>query len=257
MKRLEIKGKTFGIGRPLLCVAVMERTKEEIIREIAFLAESRADIIEWRVDAFEKANDCNAIREILHAVAPYFEKKLFLYTFRTKKQGGEAEADAEMMMDIHDLATESGCVDLLDLEFLEEEHAFREIRRLHKKGVAIVASHHDFDGTPSLEVMKMLLEKMCEGGADLVKLAVMPHTREDVRNLLTVTAQFAEENPDVPIITMSMGSMGSISRLCGETFGSCVTFGAHKRASAPGQFEMNCLLDILELLHESEARERG
>lgn len=95
---------------------------------------------------------------------------------------------------------------------------------------------------------------MCQGGADIVKLAVMPNKVDDVLRLLSVTAKFHEENPDTPIITMSMGQMGSISRLSGETFGSCVTFGAHEKPSAPGQYEMNRLLEILDAIHESNER---
>ena len=99
--------------------------------------------------------------------------------------------------------------------------------------------------------MYTLLAQMYAGGADIVKLAAMPQSAGDVLALLEVTARFREEHPDVPVITMSMGKLGSISRLCGETFGSCMTFGAHKKASAPGQYEMNRLLGILDAIHES------
>ena len=69
--------------------------------------------------------------------------------------------------------------------------------------------------------------------------------------LLDVTAQFREENPDTPVITMSMGSLGGISRISGETFGSCVTFGAHEKPSAPGQFAMKELRQMLDTIHAS------
>ena len=78
----------------------------------------------------------------------------------------------------------------------------------------------------------------------------MPQTEEDVLRLLSVTSEFYKENPDTPIISMSMGKLGMISRLCGETFGSCVTFGAGKNASAPGQIPVEKLQMILTTLHE-------
>ena len=160
------------------------------------------------------------------------------------------ELAPDELSDLHDLAAESGCVDLLDLEFFEEEHPARKIRKLHKQGLKVIASHHDFYETPDREVMKMLLEQMCAGGADIVKLAVMPQNMEDVLKLLSVTYEFKEENPDTPVITMSMGKMGMISRLCGESFGSAITFAAHKKASAPGQMEMHEVADILERIHK-------
>ena len=56
---------------------------------------------------------------------------------------------------------------------------------------------------------------------------------------------------DRPIITMSMAGTGVISRLCGEVFGSSMTFGAAKKASAPGQMGVEDLSTVLGLLHKS------
>lgn len=251
MKQLVVKNREIGTGKPLICVPVMEQSKEKIITEITYLTKSPADMIEWRVDAFEEFSNFNAVREILETVAPVLGDKIFLYTFRSKKQGGEAQADSGMLADLHDLAAESGCVDLIDLEYFEEEKPLRKIKQLQEKGVKVVASHHDFEETPPRDVMKMLLERMCAGGADIVKLAVMPNCAKDVLNLLEVTESFKRENEDTPVITMSMGKLGSISRLCGETFGSCVTFGANKKCSAPGQYQMQDLAMVLEAIHKS------
>ncbi len=247
---MEVKGKNIGAGRPLICVPVMEGDNDSVIREIAYLAESCADMIEWRIDTFKKFRDYNAVREVLAAAGPVLEKKLFLYTFRTIRQGGEGDVDDETLLDLHDLAAESGCVDFLDLEYFQEERPLRKIKKLHDAGIKVIASHHDFQETPPPEVMRMLLERMREGGADIVKLAVMPQNRRDVLNLLEVTGDFMEQHKDTPIVTMSMGRLGNFSRICGETFGSCITFGVHKKASAPGQVEMNHLAQILDMVHE-------
>lgn len=246
-----IKGKEIGKGKPCVCVPVMGKTKDTIVDEIFALTKSRTDIIEWRVDAFCDYKNYNAIREVLQEVAPHLQEKIFLYTFRTKIQGGMGEVTAEELEDIHQLAAEAGCVDLLDLEYFEEEYPIIKIRQLQEKGVKIVASHHDFAETPEREVMKMLLENMCAGNADIVKIAVMPQSAEDVLRLLSVTNEFYRENPDTPIISMSMGKLGMISRLSGETFGSCVTFAANKESSAPGQLNMDRVIDIVEYLHQN------
>jgi len=41
----------------------------------------------------------------------------------------------------------------------------------------------------------------------------------------------------VPLITMSMGAIGAVTRFCGGAFGSAATFGVTSgtTASAPGQ----------------------
>ena len=50
---------------------------------------------------------------------------------------------------------------------------------------------------------------------------------------------------------MAMAGTGVISRLCGEVFGSALTFGAAGKASAPGQMGVNDLNTVLNLLHKS------
>ena len=69
----------------------------------------------------------------------------------------------------------------------------------------------------------------------------------DVQQLLDATQEMSGKYADRPIITMSMGA-GVVSRLCGEYFGSAMTFGAVGQVSAPGQIpveELNAAMDIL------------
>ena len=86
-------------------------------------------------------------------------------------------------------------------------------------------------------------------GADVAKLACMPNSAKDVLTLLSATEAVKSQYPDEPIITMSMGKLGAISRISGEIFGSALTFGSAKKASAPGQLEVTTLQQILRALH--------
>ena len=112
-------------------------------------------------------------------------------------------------------------------------------------------SNHDFFKTPSKEEIISRLCAMQEKGADIPKIAVMPQSKKDVLTLLSATNEMAEEHANRPIITMSMAATGVISRLAGEVFGSCLTFGAAKKASALGQMGVNDLKTVLETLHKS------
>ena len=47
-----------------------------------------------------------------------------------------------------------------------------------------------------------------------------------------------------------MGKKGMISRMSGEVFGSCLTFAAGIKASAPGQIEAKDLKSSLEIIHK-------
>lgn len=251
-KPLIIKGKTIGQGRPLICVPVMAPDAEHIVAEIQELAAQGTDMVEWRLDAFAQVTSLNAIRDVLERVEPYLEDTILVYTFRSKRQGGLLELSAEQIYDIHQVGAESKAVDFVDVEFFEAEKVHAEIKELQKLGAHVITSHHDFAQTPDAAVIAMLLEKMAESTTDMVKLAVMPNSVEDVLHLLEQTAQFHAKYPTCPLITMSMGSLGVVSRVAGETFGSCVTFGAGHKASAPGQIEAQKLAVILDALRQGD-----
>ena len=246
-----IKGKIIGKGKPLVCVPVMESSKEEILRETRRLEEAHTEMIEWRVDAFENVESPNAIREILNEMKHIIKESILVYTFRSKNQGGCKALSAADIYDIHQVAAESDVVDFIDVEYFEAKNPQKEIAMLREMGAYVIASHHDFEQTPDPEVIRMLLEQIRESGADVVKLAVMPQNMWDVLHLLEETNRFHENHPDHPLITMSMGAKGGISRVAGEIFGSSVTFGAGGQASAPGQLPVKQLEEILHILHQS------
>lgn len=247
---LKVKNRVIGEGKPLICVSVMDTNKEGVISEVKRLVENHAEMIEWRVDAFEGVNSPNAVREVLMEIAPLVRDTILVFTFRSKEQGGICSLDSETIYDLHQIAAESKVVDFVDVEYFYTEDADREVRKLQKMGAKVITSHHDFHETPSSDVLFMLLEQMKHSNADIVKLAMMPQNTEDVLRLLSETNHFHKKYPKQPLITMSMDKLGAISRVCGETFGSCVTFGAGKNASAPGQVPMEQLQQILEALRQ-------
>jgi 3-dehydroquinate dehydratase-1 len=245
---LEMKGKTFGQGKPIICVPIMEDKKENILSEVARLVELGADMIEWRVDAFHDVNSLEAVKDVLTELEQLIHNTVFLFTFRSKKQGGLIELEEEKLYQLCCIAAESKAVDFIDVEYFEGNQVDSKISALQDMGVKVIASHHDFSKTPSREEMMSLLEQMKDSKADIVKMALMPQEYEDVLRLLKVTKDFHNMYPEQLIITMSMGKLGVISRITGEATGSCVTFGSGKTSSAPGQIPMDQLHDILDII---------
>ena len=77
---MKIKGTEVGTGRPLICVPVLEKTKEEVIKEVEYLVKSDADMIEWRLDAFEHYTDYNEAAGNIAADSAFIkEKTVFVY----------------------------------------------------------------------------------------------------------------------------------------------------------------------------------
>ena len=136
----------------------------------------------------------------------------------------------------------------MDIEAFTGDDAVKAVvDTAHECGVKVVASNHDFHKTPDKEEIVSRLRRMQELGADIPKIAVMPQNKKDVLTLLCATEEMASEYADRPIITMSMAGTGVISRLCGEVFGSALTFGAVGKASAPGQMGAADLKTVLDL----------
>ena len=168
------------------------------------------------------------------------KKEGLLYTFASSAQKVRVKA------------AQTGYVDFVDVEiFTGDEIVKKIIDGVHAAGVKVVASNHDFHKTPAKSDIIYRLRKMQDMGADIPKIAVMPQNKRDVLTLLAATEEMVTDYADRPVITMSMAGTGVISRLCGEVFGSSMTFGAAKKASAPGQMGVEDLSTVLGLLHKS------
>ncbi len=246
-----IKGICIGEGRPVICVPVVEKDAAAVVKKVNELVQKQVQMIEWRVDCFAQIGQPEQVKTVLEELRPLVKDTVMLFTIRTVKQGGNASLEEKKILYLNELAAKSGSIDLIDLEFFEATRPEREIRRFQRMGVHVIASHHDFHATPDDRILRMLMEQMKTGGADIAKLAVMPNSVDDVLRILKLTNDMKQKYPTLPIITMSMGGTGVISRIVGETVGSCVTFGADGEVSAPGQMQMDTLGSILDALHES------
>ena len=196
--------------------------------------------------SFEKVEETvKELREVLGGTP-------ILFTFRTAKEGGEKAIENQAYIELNQKAAKTGYIDMVDVEaFTGDDAVTAIVRAAHECGVKVVASNHDFHKTPAKEEIVSRLRKMQELGADIPKIAVMPQNKKDVLTLLAATEEMYSEYADRPIITMSMADTGVVSRLCGEVFGSALTFGAAGKASAPGQMGVEDLKTVLSLLHKS------
>ncbi|MFD2305517.1 type I 3-dehydroquinate dehydratase [Enterococcus termitis] len=251
MKTIKVKEVMIGTGDPKIVVPLVGKTEIELLTEAQEIAQLDCDLVEWRVDFFEEVKDFQTVIELSHKLATCFSDKPLLFTFRTKKEGGEVDFSETDYFLLYQKMIDQGCLDLLDVElFMDDNYVQQTIQAAHEKGIKIVMCNHDFNATPNKAEIISRLQQMQEKNADICKIAVMPHTSEDVLTLLTATQEMQMLYADRPIVTMSMGQLGMISRLTGELFGSALTFGAAKKASAPGQIpvtELRHLLNILSL----------
>lgn len=251
-KTITVKGVTIGEGAPKICVPMVGGSLEQLEEEAVFLKTVDLDVVEWRVDFFEQVEDLVKVKEALGAIRTILKDIPLIFTFRSAKEGGEKEVSTNYYFQLNKVIAESGQVDIIDVELYNDQHDIKSlIETAHRNDVYVIVSNHDFGKTPAKEEIIARLRKAQELGADLPKIAVMPRNAVDVLTLLEATNTMFEQYADRPIITMSMAGKGVVSRLAGEIFGSALTFGAAKKASAPGQVPVTELRNILSLINRS------
>lgn len=251
-KSVRVRDVLIGEGIPKICVSLIGRTIQELREEAALLKVLPIDIIEWRGDYFSEIDNISSVIEALHLLRSTIGNIPLLFTFRTANEGGERQIEKEAYFHLNKRMVETGLIDLLDLELFMEEAAIVEvIKQAHGQQIKVILSNHDFEKTPSKAEIISRLQKAEQLGADIPKIAVMPQSAKDVLTLLDATATMKEMAEDLPIVTMSMGGKGTVSRMAGEIFGSAITFAAAKKASAPGQIPIEELRNILNSIHKS------
>ena len=252
MNTVTVRNITIGEGRPKICVPIVGKTREEILNEAATFVTLPVDIAEWRVDWYEDVFSIQKVLDTARQLKEALGQIPVLFTFRTSKEGGEKEISPEQYAQLNKAVSESGFVDLIDVEaFTGDEIVSSIIAHAHAHGVKVIASNHDFAKTPEKDEIVRRLRKMQSLDADIPKIALMPICKKDVLTLLEATLEMSEQYADRPIITMSMAGTGVVSRLTGETFGSALTFGAASKASATGQIGVHELKQILDIIHKS------
>ncbi|HIE4364585.1 TPA: type I 3-dehydroquinate dehydratase, partial [Clostridioides difficile] len=65
-RKVQVKNITIGEGRPKICVPIIGKNKEDIIKEAKELKGVCLDIIEWRVDFFENVENIKEVKEVLY-----------------------------------------------------------------------------------------------------------------------------------------------------------------------------------------------
>lgn len=233
--------------KPMICIPIVGRTKAEILETAKKYASLAAQLVEWRIDFYEDIADYNQVVCLARTLRDIFPQKL-LVTWRTSAEGGENVSQQVSYTKMLEQLIAAGACDYIDMEMAREDAREAGLLALAKeKNISVIGSFHNFQETPTKEDMVERLQKMKDLGYTVGKIAVMPQQEKDVEQLLEATQEMKQRNPNYPLITMSMGSLGVVSRLYGWLYGSSVTFASAGKASAPGQVEIEVVEKALSL----------
>lgn len=246
---VKVRNIVFGEGIPKICVPLTGINLEELKESTKAMTSAPFDFVEWRADFYNQIEDPDVRLEAMTFLRKQLGEIPILFTLRTSNEGGKLTISREDYISLNRSVMDSGLMDLVDVELSLGNAALQTlVAAAHGTEVKIVASFHDVVSTPPKEVIVNHLCMMQKLGADIAKFAVTPQSARDVLTLLDATLTMKEEHGDTPVITMSMGGQGAISRVCGSVFGSSVSFGTVGKASAPGQLPAELLSTFLHSL---------
>lgn len=233
---------------PAVIVPLVAADLDELGRLAADCAQTAGiDALEWRVDALAAGLSAEA-GEVFSAGLAVVRARTelpVLLTVRTDSEGGAANLDEDTYAALIRQAIAAGPA-AIDIEFARRD-AGELIAAAGEAGLASIASAHDFTDTPPSKQLLRTLKGMADLGADVAKIAVMPHDRTDVLEALKV-ADRGRARLRIPIIVIAMGRRGRLTRLIGGEFGSAATFATVGEGSAPGQVSVRDVHETLQIL---------
>ena len=268
MSRLNVNVKNciFRDNDPKICVPLVGRTEDELFSHAeAILAEAerleaaypgrKLDVIEFRADYYDDVADREKLTSLMNRLRIVFPGRLLLFTYRSEEEGGELRHDrAENLLDeIWEWVIAGKLADLIDIELKSGNYRVaRTAAKAHEAGMFVIMSNHNFEKTPHDDEILEMFREMEILGADILKIAATPKVKFDVQRLMDLTKDITSGRKgsdylEHPVITISMGSDGAISRTSGRETGSAMTFAMVGSGSAPGQLSLE---DIFSKLSE-------
>lgn len=228
-------------------VPITAKTKEQALAQAQVIANTAdADLAEFRIDLLSFASDTKQVIALGHELKKILGNKPMIATIRTKNEGGQLEISDADYGKTYQAYLKNLFMDWLDVEMFRDQKVVSEIvQKAHQKKVLVVMSNHDFQKTPSQDEIEKRLLKQDQMGADILKIAVMPKSKQDVFTLMNATLKVSQQTTK-PLLTMSMGQLGTISRVATANMGGSYSFGMIGQASAPGQIDVTKLKQILQ-----------
>ncbi|WP_153564365.1 type I 3-dehydroquinate dehydratase [Acinetobacter baumannii] len=228
-------------------VPITAKTKEQALAQAQVIANTAdADLAEFRIDLLSFASDTKQVIALGHELKKILGNKPMIATIRTKNEGGQLEISDADYGKTYQAYLKNPFMDWLDVEMFRDQKVVSEIvQQAHQKKVLVVMSNHDFQKTPSQDEIEKRLLKQDQMGADVLKIAVMPKSKQDVFTLMNATLKVSQQTTK-PLLTMSMGQLGTIYRVATANMGGSYSFGMIGQASAPGQIDVTKLKQILQ-----------
>ena len=222
--------------RPRICVAVTAQSSLDALEAIRNISLQEPDIIELRLDFIHGEIRIDELRDSTETP--------LIATYRKKDEGGVGSLPEDERVSLLMETCRHG-FNYVDLE-LSTDSLLEYIQEAKNLGSKIVLSIHDFQRTPSVEEMQVILYQMQDKEGDIFKIIGTANAVED--NLAYL--KLLMDNPGSNLVTFCMGQNGAMSRIFSPLFGAEYTYASTERGreSAPGQMTLRELKGIYRAL---------
>lgn len=239
-----------------ICVPIAVKNDNilEFKKRIEKVVELNPNLIELRYDYIDNVKFLSQdfIKELMDNIN---SKILVIFTFRDQNEGGQMKIDEASHYNLLKILVLSQ-PDYLDIEMNTEENFLAELIELAiQNNVKLIFSYHNFDETPSYEVisnrihrfLKKLKNEFRLGSKELekiiLKLIFKANSFEDNLTTLKICREFSKK---INVISFCMGSLGIFSRVLCVLSGSFLTYGSIVEETAPGQINFKSLREALK-----------
>lgn len=212
-----------------IAIPIFQKDCENVIKVAKDCINKGADVLEFRIDALENPEISEIKKTIEEINFP------MIATNRISKEGGSFKGTEEERFEIL-----YECCDLVDYVDIELQSNDEYIKKIHDTGVTTIVSYHDFEKTPKLSEITYIVEKEQKLG-DIAKVAFMPQDLDDTLTILAVLSHCEDT------IAISMGDLGSYTRVMASKFNSPITFAAGTDVTAPGQIDIETMKSLLTM----------
>ena len=212
-----------------IAIPIFQKDCENVIKVAKDCINKGADVLEFRIDALENP-EISEIRKTIEEI-----NFPMIATNRISTEGGSFKGTEEERFEIL-----YECCDLVDYVDIELQSNDEYIKKIHDTGVTTIVSYHDFEKTPKLSEITYILEKEQKLG-DIAKVAFMPQDLDDTLTILAVLSHCEDT------IAISMGDLGSYTRVMASKFNSPITFAAGTDVTAPGQIDIETMKSLLTM----------
>lgn len=206
-------------------------SRNDMSTAVASEVNGLCDIAEIRLDVLAEATGRVDIPLWRH-----LEGVPLIFTVRRLEEGGAIAISAEERSSLlESVLDEAAC---LDIEVASIRELSPLLETINSAKIPWVASFHDFKNLPDAQTLGDIAKRALDAGASAFKVAARLNEPADITRLV----EFQLADHGLPIATMGMGWMATVSRLLCAQCGSVLNYGfIGNKATAPGQWKAGLL----------------